>query len=418
VLDDLTPGTFLYDALAFVREEAPGVEQDSDSVRGQSTDIASAAASLKQDYASDSGNTALTSGGVVEAYLQSGNVVISTDVVARSIQLIDDATSGLAQQGYFPQLVQFENVMGPVFTTSPFGVTGGDGGGQGNQIGIVDALENAATWAFLDTEMASMVADGVAQELDGDRDAQLVQSGILQLDALHRFWSLDGENSLVPAGTTGEPGTATQWALRLNEQIQSQWDGVLGGMLDLSGRSDLVEISDRQAALSAAVQSLRFQLGQAGLSGVPTGAGNLLTEYRLDAAGSSNPAAAAALAEMEDRIGDVAAQALASLEAAHEAFIEANEARSMGQKLFFNSVGNQFISEAAEWADRANKATSDIVGAARLIGQSYYQTHESVREAGLLPAVLNNGRDLGGGIGTGGGTGTGSHGGGGGGTPR
>jgi len=133
------------------------------------------------------------------------------------------------------------------------------------------------------------------------------------------------------------------------------------------------------------------------------------------------PAAAAALAEMEDRIGDVAAQALASLEAAHEAFIEANEARSMGQKLFFNSVGNQFISEAAEWADRANTATSEIVGAARLIGQSYYQTHESVREAGLLPNVLNNGRDLGGGIGTGGGTvpgGQGGHGGGGGGSPR
>ncbi len=79
---------------------------------------------------------------------------------------------------------------------------------------------------------------------------------------------------------------------------------------------------------------------------------------------------------------------------AHEAFITANEARSAGQKVFFSSVGNNLVSQAADLADRANVATNGIVGAAYTIGQTYYSSHDAVRVSGLLPAVLNNGRDL------------------------
>jgi hypothetical protein len=260
---------------------------------------------------------------------------------------------------------------------------------------VVDALENASSWAFRDTIVSLAIGNLIDSELQGSiPNGQAVEQGILELRSLHDFWSIDGENIQSNQSGTSEHRTATQWALELNKDIQGLWDGVLGEILRESGQSNLVEVADRQVQLSDAVQQMRIALAQAGLSSVPYSATNLTAEYRLDANASSNPAAAAALAELEAAVAAIQLESLETLTAAHEAFITANEARSAGQKVFFSSVGNNLVSQAADLADRANIATNGIVGAAYTIGQTYYSSHDAVREAGLLPAVLNNGRDL------------------------
>jgi hypothetical protein len=306
-----------------------------------------------------------------------------------------DVASGVQGRGMDGRLwARVQNLeAGPrpdVFTSTPT-----QSAPQPGQLGVVDALENARAWSTAHSEQTSrdLLALQQAAPLGTEASRNEVGARLLNIFASKTLWSVD-ENDVGAGQGAAVEMSATRLALDLNEHIQVMWMGVVHDAL-LNGPGDLADLSQTQWELGMAISALRDHLQEEPVSDVPTGAVDFQRAFAAGAAQQGTPEARQAAAEVAVLAQQAKLDALRALQAAQQAFAEAGAARTLGQRVFAQHAGNAMVRRAAQWAERSQVAMDAILDNSWAMQANFRTGHASAVVAGAVPAVIDQGLNMG-----------------------
>jgi hypothetical protein len=316
--------------LRTLRQDAPGLRADAEGLDTQASVLALAGGVLRSAYegvetmqpAPDMGS---------RGYLMSEVIVLGNDLPNDFRQDI-----GKIEQ-WAGRAVFSQDPDGTPIEQRPF-----------DSRGIVGALASARAWSASDLGDARRVEADVSSALRGTAPNE--GFAIARIADLH-----DGAFSLwrperPDAGAPRPDTSPLLLALAMNERVQDRW-AALSGDLYASLASSNQGVRTATAQVMASMHAGQF-------GDVSTGWRQYIAEYRRMAEAEGSPAAQRAMDEVEataTQIGLATEEALLDAKIALE---RAGEARTLGQRVLFESIGGAQFQRAATIARLSQEAVT------------------------------------------------------------
>lgn len=234
--------------------------------------------------------------------------------------------------------------------------------------GVVGALANARAWSARDLGDAQRVEADVAGALGGTapNEGFAIARIVVLHDGAYSLWRPERPDAGAPRPDT----SPLLLALAMNERVQDRWAALAGDVYASLGSSNQ-SVRDATAQVMASMHTGSF-------GDVSAKWRQFMAEYRRLAEAEGGSAAQRAIDEVETTVTQIGVATEEALVEARVALERAGEARTLGQRVLFESIGGAQFQRAATIARLSQEAVTGTWGEGGVL-----------EEAGILQNALD-----------------------------